>query len=139
MNMSPFAWYLVLLAVGMLLIIAEVFLPGGAAGVLGGLALLAAMALGLAKFPEPWGFLSAVAIVVFGGIALLLWIQLFPRSRVGKRIALNSDGASFKAAAPAASVGIHPTRNAGGADHRGHGHGDGGFCLAALRKCADAA
>lgn len=104
MSMSYFAWYIVLLAAGLLLIVGEVFLPGGAAGVLGGVALLGAMAVGLVFFPAPWGFLSAVAIVVFGGIALLLWIQLFPRSRVGKRIALNTDGASFKAAAPSAEL-----------------------------------
>ncbi len=98
--MSPFTWYVALLAAGLLLIIAEVFIPGGVAGVIGGLALLAAMGLGLAVFPSPWGFLSAIAIVVFGGIALLTWVQLFPRSRVGKRIALRTDGAAFKSASP---------------------------------------
>ena len=101
MSMSPFAWYVALLAAGLLLVVAEVFVPGGVAGVVGGLALLAAMAVGLVYFPAPWGFLSALAIVVFGGIALLLWVQLFPRSRAGKRIALRTDGAAFKSAAPA--------------------------------------
>lgn len=100
MNMSPFSWYVGLLAAGLLLIVAEVFIPGGVAGVIGGLALLAAMGIGLATFPAPWGFLSALAIVVFGGIGLLLWVQLFPRSRVGKRIALRTDGAGFKSASP---------------------------------------
>ena len=61
---------------------------------------MGAMGLGLAAFPAPWGFLSAIAIVVFGGIALLTWVQLFPRSRVGKRIALRTDGADQKTAAP---------------------------------------
>lgn len=99
MSMSPLSWYVALLAAGLLLVVAEVFLPGGVAGVVGGLALLAAMGIGLSAFPPPWGFLSAVAIVVFGGIALLLWIQLFPRSRTGKRIALRTDGAAYKSAA----------------------------------------
>ena len=44
MSMSPFAWYVAMLAAGLLLVVAEVFVPGGAAGVVGGLALLAAMA-----------------------------------------------------------------------------------------------
>ena len=100
MNMSPFSWYVALLAAGLLLIVAEVFVPGGVAGVLGGLALLGAMGVGLAAFPAPWGYLAAVAIVVVGGLALLLWVQFFPRSRMGKRIALRSDGADFMAAAP---------------------------------------
>ncbi len=98
--MSPFSWYIALLAAGLLLIAAEVFIPGGVAGLVGGLALLGAMAVGLLAFPAPWGFLSALAIVVFGGIALLLWVQLFPHTRTGRRIALRADGADFKSAAP---------------------------------------
>lgn len=100
MNMSPLSWYVALLAAGLLLIIAEVFIPGGVAGVIGGLALLAAMGVGLFAFPAPWGFLSALAIVVFGGIALLLWIQIFPRTKTGRRIALRTDGTAIKTAAP---------------------------------------
>jgi membrane-bound serine protease (ClpP class) len=100
MNMSPLTGYVALLAAGLLLIVAEVFIPGGVAGVIGGLALLAAMGIGLVMFPPPWGFLSAVAIVIFGGIGLLLWVQLFPRSRTGKRITLQTDGATYKSAAP---------------------------------------
>lgn len=99
MSMSPFAWYIALLAAGLLLIAAEIFLPGGAAGVIGGLALLAAMAVGLVAFPAPWGFISAISIVVFGGIVLLLWVQIFPRTRTGRRITLRSDGADFKSCA----------------------------------------
>lgn len=102
MGMSPPFWYAALLASGLLLILAEVFIPGGVAGVIGGLALLAAMGIGLATFPAPWGFISAVSIVVFGGIGFLLWVQLFPRSKTGKRITLQTDGASYKSAAPPA-------------------------------------
>ncbi|MGD9612777.1 MAG: NfeD family protein [Kiritimatiellia bacterium] len=101
MNMSPLSWYVALLAAGLLLVVAEVVIPGGVAGVVGGLALLGAMALGLFAFPPPWGFLSALAIVVFGGIALLTWVLFFPRSRIGQRITLRTDGAAFKSAAPA--------------------------------------
>lgn len=102
MSMSPVFWYAALLASGLLLIFAEIFIPGGVAGVIGGLALLAAMGVGLATFPPPWGFISAVSIVVFGGIGLLLWVQLFPRSKTGKRITLQTNGASYKSAAPPA-------------------------------------
>jgi len=70
------------------------------AGVFGGLALLSAMGLGLAIFPAPWGFLSAMGIVVFGGVFILMWIQMFPRSRAGTRITLRTDGATYKSAAP---------------------------------------
>ncbi|MGB4240406.1 MAG: hypothetical protein WBK37_03780, partial [Kiritimatiellia bacterium] len=104
MNVSLLTWYIALIAGGLLLVIAEVFLPGGVAGVLGALALVGAMGLGFAAFPAPWGFLSALGIVVFGGIVLLLWVQLFPRSRVGQRITLASDGSDFKAARPSAEL-----------------------------------
>ncbi len=105
MDISQLTWYIALLAGGMLLIIAEIFIPGGIAGVFGGLALLTAMGVGLAIFPPPWGMLSAIAIVVFGGIFLLLWVQFFPRTRIGRRITLRADGADFKsAAAPAESL-----------------------------------
>jgi membrane-bound ClpP family serine protease len=100
MVMSPATWYAALLVGGLLLIVAEIFIPGGIAGVFGGLALLAAMGLGLAIFPHPWGFLSAIGIVVFGGIFLLLWVQYFPRTRVGRRIALQADGAAQKSSLP---------------------------------------
>lgn len=101
MEMGYVAWFVALLASGLLLIVAEIFIPGGIAGVFGALALLGAMGLALFQFPSPWGFLAAIGIVVFGGLGLLLWIQLFPRSRAGKRIALHADGAAFKSAAPA--------------------------------------
>ena len=100
METSPLFWFSALLAAGLLLVIAEVFIPGGVAGVVGALAVLGAMGIGLVSFPPPWGFLSALSIVVFGGIFLLMWVQFFPRSRAGKRMALHSDGATFKSAAP---------------------------------------
>ena len=100
MEMGYVAWFVALLASGLLLVVAEVFIPGGIAGVFGALALLAAMGIALFRFPAPWGFLASIGIVVFGGIGLLLWIQLFPRSRAGRRIALHTDGAAFKSAAP---------------------------------------
>jgi hypothetical protein len=78
MEISPWTWYAGLLIGGLMLIIAEVFIPGGIAGVFGAVALLAAMGLGLAIFPPPWGLFSAVAMVVFGGIFILLWVQVFP-------------------------------------------------------------
>ena len=99
MNMSPFGWFITLVAAGFLLTLAEVFLPGGVAGVLGGLMLLAAMGVGLATFPGPWGFVAVLAIMVFGGIAFLLWVQFFPRSRVGRRITLQTDSTAVKTVA----------------------------------------
>ena len=100
MEISLMTWYAALLVGGFLLILAEVFIPGGIAGAIGALALIVAMGLGIAIFPAPWGILSAIAIVVFGGIFLLMWVQMFPRSRAGKRIALQASDADCKSSAP---------------------------------------
>lgn len=105
MEMSLWTWYVGLLAGGLMLVIAEVFIPGGIVGLFGVAALLGAMGVGLATFPPPWNFISALGIIVFGGIFLLLWIQFFPRTRTGRRIALRQDGADYKsAAAPAPAL-----------------------------------
>jgi len=100
MNMSSFAWYVGLLAAGLFLLIAEILIPGGIAGMIGALALVAAMGVGLVHFPAPWGLISAFAIVVFSGIALLLWVQLFPRSRAGRRITLRTNGSTYTSTRP---------------------------------------
>ena len=109
MIMNPLSWYVALMAIGLLLIIAEVFIPGGVAGVIGGLALLAAMGLGLFSFPPPWGFLSAISIVLMGGVGLLLWVQLFPRTRTGRRITLQADSAAYKSVTAPSSLLIGST------------------------------
>jgi membrane-bound ClpP family serine protease len=100
MNMSPFIWYVALLAAGLFLLIAEILIPGGIAGAIGALALVGAMGVGLVHFPAPWGFISALSIIVFSGISLLLWVQLFPRSRVGKRITLRTNGSTYTSTQP---------------------------------------
>ena len=109
---NPISWYAALLAAGLLLIIAEVFIPGGVAGVVGGLALLAAMGIGLFAFPPPFGFLSAISIVLVGGAGLLLWVQLFPRTRTGRRITLQADGAAQKSATPPSALLVGATGEA---------------------------
>lgn len=97
---APLAWYIALLAGALLLLIAEVFLPGGIAGTFGVLALVGAVALGLVIFPPPWGFLAAIGVVVGGGVFFLLWVKLFPRSSAGRRIALQVDLTNYKSLAP---------------------------------------
>lgn len=96
MDMSYASWYVAFLASGVLLGIAEVFLPGGIAGLLGAVSLVVAMVLGFWAFPPPWGLLAALTVIVLGGAAFLLWIHLFPRSSVGKRMALTADGKDQK-------------------------------------------
>lgn len=96
MDMSWTWWYVALLVSGVLLGIAEVFLPGGIAGFFGACLCVGAMAVGFVAFPPPWGLISALTVVVLGGAAFLAWIRMFPQSRAGKRIVLTADGRDQK-------------------------------------------
>lgn len=85
-----------ILATGFVLLAIEIFLiPGiGIAGPLGGLALIAGVALAWTKFGTLWGMASMATSVGITGIGL--W--LFPRSKAGKRLVLNTGLAGVSAA-----------------------------------------
>ena len=95
---SPTQLYATLVVVGLLLIGIEVFVPGGIIGVFGAIALIAAVFTGFYAFGPQGGMISAVSIIVFGGLLLMLWLRWFPRTPMGKRLTLRTDGSSFKAA-----------------------------------------
>ena len=84
------------LASGILLICAEVFVPGGLLGAMGGIALVAAIVLSFIVFPHSALFIS-LAIVVGLGLCVSLWIKFFPKSRLGRQMTLSNDGKDFKA------------------------------------------
>lgn len=89
--------YVILILVGLFLIGAEIFLPGGVIGVFGGFALLTAVVVGFSAFGPNGGVLSALAIIVLLGICLVLWVKYFPRTGMGRRLTLARDGKLFKA------------------------------------------
>ena len=91
--------YLILLLGGVLLIGAEIFLPGGIVGFLGALALLGAALVGGVKFETPYDLLSVAFIVVLAGIGVYLWIRFFPKSRMGRKLTLDADGSQFTSVA----------------------------------------
>ncbi len=81
---------LLLAGVGFVLLLTEMFLPGGVLGVLGGLALMAAAVLGYIHFGALGGTMVLCAL---GGITLVgfcVWMQIFPRTAVGRRLTLAS-------------------------------------------------
>lgn len=97
---TPTELFIILLAVGLLLIALEVFVPGGILGVFGALSLLAAVITGFVAFGPEKGMLAAVGVVLFGGVFLVAWIKVFPRTRVGKTLTLRTDGRTFKSSPP---------------------------------------
>lgn len=84
------ALIIALFVVGFLLIAAEVFLPGLIVGTLGLLCLVGSVALVFVHYGSSAGLLAAFVI---GGLTLtgfLLWLNLFPRTIVGRRLMLRT-------------------------------------------------
>ncbi len=96
MDSSLFMPMIVLLVGGILMLGAEVFLPGGILGVLGAAALFGAIALSFAISPV-FGIYIAGAVIILTGIGVMLWIKFFPRLPIGRQMTLDTDGKSFKA------------------------------------------
>ena len=88
--------FFMLLIAGLLLVGAEIFVPGGILGVMGGLALLGAIVAGFIAFPGFGGWI-AFSIVFLVGIAMYLWIRIFPHTSIGKKMTVSSNMATFKA------------------------------------------
>lgn len=94
--MEPTAWFVVLFVTGLLLVGAEVFVPGGLLGSLGAALVLAAIVT--AYFISPvWGLTATAAAAVLSVVSIVLWIRLFPRTGLGKIMTLSRDGHDFKA------------------------------------------
>ncbi len=89
--------FTILLLAGLILLGAEIFVPGGVLGVIGALCLLGAIITGLYAFPGRGGYV-AFGVILLIGVAMGLWITIFPRTRIGKRMAVATDLRAAKAA-----------------------------------------
>jgi membrane-bound serine protease (ClpP class) len=94
---GPVQLFFILLVSGLILIGAEIFLPGAVLGFLGGLVLLGAVIAGYQAFPG-YGTYIAAGIVVLVAVAIWLWIRFFPNSRMGRKLTVSQDLAHAKAA-----------------------------------------
>lgn len=88
---------LTLLLAGVALLLAEVFLPGMVAGVLGVVCLLGAAVVGFAEFGPKVGSLILLGELLAGTILTILWMRYFPKTLLGKKYILD---ASTSAHAP---------------------------------------
>lgn len=94
--MSPTEIYIVLVIAGLMLVGAEIFMPGGILGTFGGLALIVAIVIGFRQFGAVKGTYSALVIVLMIGVAMVLWIKVFPKTAIGKRMTVSEDLADSK-------------------------------------------
>lgn len=79
----------ILLAVGIVLLLLEVIVPGGVLGVIGGLAMLGGCALAFHRFGAQGG--SVATGLALAGLAVSLYIEfaLLPKTRFGKKMFLH--------------------------------------------------
>ena len=89
--------FFILLLAGLILIGAEVFAPGAVLGIIGGGFLLGAVITGFKAFPR-YGGLVAIVILAGIGFAIWLWIKIFPKTRIGRKMTVSEDLATSKSA-----------------------------------------
>jgi len=94
--MTPESLFVAFIAMGLVLIVLEIIVPGGILGVFGVLALLGAVILGFIAFGPQGGLLAAFGVLIFSAVFLALWLRYFPRTRMGKVLTLQKDGRTFK-------------------------------------------
>ena len=98
-----------LLIVGTLMLGAEVFLPGGVLGVLGGMALIGAMVLSFQVYPD-YAWLICAGILLLAIFSFFAWIKIFPSTGFGKRMSLSTS----MAGASSTEAGLTELRDATG-------------------------
>ncbi|HMP77342.1 MAG TPA: NfeD family protein [Kiritimatiellia bacterium] len=101
--MTPETLFAAFIAMGLILIVLEIIVPGGILGVFGVLALLGAVVIGFIAFGPQGGLLAAFGVLFFSAIFLALWLKYFPRTRMGRVLTLQKDGSAFKTDPVAAS------------------------------------
>ncbi len=88
--------YFAMLLAGFVLIGTEIFIPGGLLGIFGSMAWVAAAIVGWRHFPAPWNLISSISLLFIGVLTFVVWIRYFPKSRVGKSLALTESTADYK-------------------------------------------
>ncbi len=81
--------FLILLLAGLILLGAEIFVPGGVLGVVGALALAGAVGMGFVAFGPVIGTYVAIVVALLAGVAIVLWMIIFPRTRLGRNMTVS--------------------------------------------------
>jgi len=82
-------WIVLLLVVGLVLVVVEVFLPSGLFGVAGGLCLIVAIAITYSDYGVAAGTWLLGGVILATLIGLILWVKFFPKTATGRRMMLN--------------------------------------------------
>lgn len=81
---------ILLFAIGILLLAAEVILPGGIAGVLGGILMLSGCVVAFTQLGAGSGFVAVLVALIVTGLVLYFEFRILPHTRFGKRAFLEA-------------------------------------------------
>jgi membrane-bound serine protease (ClpP class) len=81
---------LLLFLIGVLLLAAEIFLPGGVAGIIGGLSMAAGCVISFVVFGSGGGTIATVVALALLGLTLYLELIWLPNTSFGKKLILHS-------------------------------------------------
>jgi membrane-bound ClpP family serine protease len=97
----------ILFCLGIILLAFEVIVPGGVLGVLGSLALLGGVVVAFASYGTRGGLTAVGVAIALLGVTAALEFLVLPRTKVGKRMFLQSSitGTTQAPIAPASLVG----------------------------------
>lgn len=89
---------ILLFAVGILLLVVEVVVPGGILGAIGGLMMLSAGVLAFVEYGTAGGTLAVTLAIALALLALFIEIRILPATRLGRRAFLTSQVTGVSAA-----------------------------------------
>lgn len=84
----------ILFLIGVMLLAAEVFLPGGIIGVFGGLAMLAGCVVAFQEYGSSGGTAATLAALVLLGLTFYVELVWLPKTRLGKKLIVQATVAS---------------------------------------------
>jgi len=96
--MSPTLLFALCTALAFGLMVVEIFVPGGILGILGALSLVAACVFAFNAFGPSLGMLVSVLLMAGTLAAFMGWLVILPKTRMGKRMALDTDLKDSKSA-----------------------------------------
>ena len=98
-----------LFLVGVILLAAEVFVPGGVLGFIGGLAMAAGCGVAFVKLGASGGLVATVTALLLLGLTVYTELVWLPKTRLGKSMTVQTavDGTSQPPLAAAEIVGKH--------------------------------
>ena len=89
---------ILLFVVGILLLAAEVLMPGGVVGTVGGVLMLIGCGLAFADYGVFGGSVAVVIALLLCGLAFYLELRVLPRTRLGRRAFLTAEMRGVSAA-----------------------------------------